>query len=170
MADALKPPERSIALVGLMGAGKSTVGRRLAGRLGLPFADSDDEVEAAAGLKIAEIFDRFGETRFREEERRAIARLVEGPPRVIATGGGAFADSQTRALILACCTAIWLDEDVEILAERAARRGGRPLLDGRDPVAVLERLAEARGHFYAEAHFRVRSDGKAVDTIVGLLR
>lgn len=165
MPDAPKPPKKPIALVGLMGAGKSTVGRRLAKRLRLPFADSDREIEAAAALSVAEIFQRFGEAHFRDGERRVIARLVEGPPKVIATGGGAFMDDETRALILARCIAIWLDADVETLARRATRRGGRPLLNG-DPVASLSALAEARNPIYAEAHFAVRTDRAGHDRTV----
>jgi shikimate kinase len=168
-----RPPEKSIVLVGLMGAGKSTIGRQLAKRLGLPFADADAEIEAAAALSIAEIFERFGEAHFRDGERRVIARLVEGRPQVIAAGGGAFVDAGTRALILSRCTAIWLDGDVEILAERAARRGRRPLLAGKDPAAVLRGLAAARAPVYAEAHLRVRSDraphARTVDRIVAAL-
>jgi len=169
MPDAHQPYEKSIALVGLMGAGKSTIGRRLARRLGLPFYDADAEIEAAAGLSVAEIFERHGEAHFREGERRVIARLIDGPPRVIATGGGAFVDSGTRALILSRCTAIWLDGPVATLAERAARRGGRPLLAGGDPVAVIERLAETRNPVYAQAHLRIESDAHAVDRIVAAL-
>jgi shikimate kinase len=113
MTAQLPKPERSIVLVGLMGAGKSTVGRRLAKRLGMGFVDSDDEIERAADHKISEIFDRFGEASFRDGERRVIARLIEGPPKVIATGGGAFVDPATRKLILERCLAIWLDADLE---------------------------------------------------------
>jgi len=157
MPDAPNAPKKSIALVGLMGAGKSTVGRRLAKRLGLAFVDSDREIEAAAGLDVAGIFERFGEAHFREGERRVMARLVDGPLRVIATGGGAFVDEATRALILARCTAIWLDADVATLAERVARRGRRPLLEGREPAAALEDLARARAPIYAEAHLTIRA-------------
>lgn len=156
-----------------MGAGKSTVGRRLARRLGLPFADADAEIEAAAGLSVAEIFERFGEAHFRDGERRVIARLVEGPRHVIATGGGAFMDADTRALILARCTAVWLDGDVDVLAERVGRRGHRPLLRGKDAKSLLEGLAEARNPVYAEAHLAVRTDAgaheKVVDRIVAAL-
>lgn len=166
-------PEKSIVLVGLMGAGKSTVGRRLARRLGLPFADADAEIEAAADLSVAEIFERFGESHFRDGERRVIARLVEGPPRVIATGGGAFIDPDTRALILARCIAIWLDGDVEILAERVGRRGHRPLLKGKDAKSLLRGLAEARNPIYAEAHLAIRTEAaphaKIVERIVAAL-
>jgi shikimate kinase len=165
--------EKSIALVGLMGAGKSTVGRRLAKRIGLPFADADHEIEAAAGLSIAEIFERYGEAHFREGERRVLARLIDGPPRVIATGGGAFMNDETRALLLARCTAIWLDAEIETLAERVGRRGHRPLLKGKDPAALLRVLAEVRNPVYAEAHFTVRGGAlphsKMVDRIVEAL-
>jgi len=173
MRRATEAPERSIALIGLMGAGKSTIGRRLAKRLGLPFVDADAEIEAAAGLKVAEIFERFGEAHFRDGERRVIARLVERPRQVIATGGGAFVDADTRALILARCTTIWLDADVETMARRVARRKHRPLLNGKDPVALLRGLAQARNPIYAEAHLTVRSDAapreQVVDRIVEAL-
>jgi len=173
MSNAPNPPEKSIALIGLMGVGKSSIGRRLAKRLALPFVDSDAEIEAAAGLTIAEIFERFGEPHFRDGERRVIARLIEGPRQVIATGGGAFMDAETRALILARCTAIWLDGDVDILAERVGRRDHRPLLIDADPRATLGALAEVRNPFYALAHFTVRSDSGTqtgtVEKIVELL-
>ncbi len=166
-------PDRSIALVGLMGAGKSTVGRRLARRLDLPFADADEEIERAAGLSIAEIFERFGEAHFRDGERRVIARLVAGPPQVIATGGGAFINEETRRLILERCIAVWLDAEVETLAERVSRRDHRPLLKGKDPQALLEALAERRNPVYAEAHLTIRSapvpHERVVDRIVEAL-
>jgi shikimate kinase len=157
MADPLPRPDRSIVLVGLMGVGKSTVGRRLAKRLGLPFADSDEEIEKAAGSRIAEIFDRFGEAGFRDGERRVIGRLIGGPAQVIATGGGAFIDEETRALILARCVAVWLDADVETLAERVSRRDDRPLLRDKEPLPFLRALAAARNPVYAEAHLHVKS-------------
>jgi shikimate kinase len=150
-------PDRSIVLVGLMGAGKSTVGRRLARRLGLAFADSDMEIEKAADRSIAEIFDEHGEATFRDGERRVIARLVDGEPKVIATGGGAFVDERTRRLILERCVSVWLDADPETLAERVTRRGRRPLLKGKEPLLVLRGLAAARNPLYAQAHLRVRS-------------
>jgi shikimate kinase len=158
MADALPRSEVPIVLVGLMGAGKSTIGRRLARRLGLPFVDSDEEIERAAVHSIPEIFDRFGEASFRDGERRVLRRLIEGEPKVVATGGGAFMDSETRALILRRCLAVWLDADVETLAIRVARRGHRPLLAGKDPDAFLRELAAARNPVYAEAHLRVVGD------------
>ena len=159
MANGAKRAKRPIVLVGLPGAGKTTVGQRLAKRLRLPFADADAEIETAAGLTVPEIFERFGEAHFRDGERRVIARLIDGPPRVIATGGGAFLTDGTRALILARCTAIWLDGDIALLAERAGRSGRRPLLDRADPIGSLRALAAVRNPVYAEAHIRVRSDG-----------
>jgi shikimate kinase len=166
--------KKSIVLVGLMGAGKTTIGRRLAKRLRLPFVDSDVEIEAAAGLSIPEIFARFGEPHFRDGERRVIARLIEGQPSVIATGGGAFMNDETRALVLARCTAVWLDGDIEMLAERVRRSGHRPLLDKEDPASSLRALAAVRNPVYAEAHLRVQSDRQkhedTVEEIVGLLR
>ena len=169
----LFPIARPIVLVGLMGAGKTTVGRRLAHRLGLPFVDADAEIERAADRTIAEIFDRFGEPAFRDGERRVLARLIEGPPRVIATGGGAFMDDETRALILARCTAIWLDAAIGTLAARAVRRGDRPLLRGRDPAEAIAALAESRNPVYAEAHLRIQTEpgsrDEAVERIVAAL-
>ena len=158
MNQSITPVDRSIVLVGLMGVGKSTVGRRLAKRLGLPFVDSDTEIESASGYSILDMFERFGEASFRDGERRVIARLVEGPPKVIATGGGAFIDADTRALILERCLAIWLDADIALLAERVSRRETRPLLKGKDPVAVLTGLAAIRNPIYAQAPIRIASD------------
>jgi shikimate kinase len=173
MDDALPLPDRCIVLVGLMGAGKSTVGRRLAKRLAMPFIDSDEEIEKAADRTISEIFDAFGEASFRDGERRVIARLIGGRPKVIATGGGAFMDDATRSLILERCTAVWLDADISTLAERVKRRDNRPLLRGKDPAAVLERLAAARRPFYAQAHIHIRSESvpheRAVDLILAAL-
>ena len=159
-------PEKPIALIGMMGAGKSTVGRRLARRLCLPFVDADEEIEAAAGLTIAEIFERYGEPHFRDGERRVLARLVEGPPRVIATGGGAFMDAGTRALMLDRCIAVWLDVEVEILAERVGRRDHRPLLKDQDALTRLRDLAAVRNPVYAEAHIAIRSGSLAHDKTV----
>jgi shikimate kinase len=177
MSEALPPsersPDRSIVLVGLPGAGKSTVGRRLARRLGLPFVDSDDEIERAADHEIKEIFDRFGEASFRDGERRVLRRLLDGGRKVIATGGGAFMDDQTRALILDRCVAVWLEAGVDTLAERVARRSHRPLLAGKDPPLFLRELAEIRHPIYAEAHLRVRSEAgpheRTVERIVEAL-
>ena len=173
MDDALPLPDRCIVLVGLMGAGKSTVGRRLAKRLALPFIDSDEEIEKAADRSISEIFDAFGEASFRDGERRVIARLIGGQPKVIATGGGAFMDEQTRALILERCIAVWLDADIPTLAERVSRRDHRPLLRGKDAAEVLQRLAEMRRPFYAQAHIHIRSESvpheRAVDMVMAAL-
>ncbi len=155
-----------IVLVGLMGAGKSTVGRRLAQRLHLPFVDADAEIEAAAGMTITEIFDRFGEGYFRDGERRVIARLIDGTPKVIATGGGAFINDDTRALILTSAIAVWLDASPDVLAERVKRRDTRPLLRGRDPAQVLRDLAAVRNPFYAMAPIRVASHQTPHDTTV----
>ena len=155
-----------IVLVGLMGAGKSTVGRRLALRLHLPFVDADNEIEAAAGMPIAEIFARFGEPYFRDGERRVIARLIDGQPKVIATGGGAFVHADTRALILGEATAVWLDADLDVLVDRVRRRDSRPLLKGRDPQAVLADLASVRNPLYAQAHIRVASNRAPHDVTV----
>lgn len=152
------PVRRPIVLVGLMGVGKSTVGRRLASRLHLPFVDADREIEAAAGLSIADIFERFGEEGFRDGERRVIARLIDGRPKVVATGGGAFMNDQTRALILARATAIWLDADIDVLVERVGRRDDRPLLHGRDAREALTELAARRNPIYALAPIHVRSE------------
>ena len=140
-----------------MGAGKSTVGRRLSHRLGLPFVDADTEIEVAAGMTIADIFERFGEEYFRDGERRVIARLIDGQPKVIATGGGAFVNDSTRALILESATVVWLDADPRVLAERVKRRDTRPLLRNRDPFEVLTDLARVRNPLYALAHVRVPS-------------
>jgi shikimate kinase len=173
MPDPLYRADRSIALVGLMGSGKSTIGRRLAKRLNMAFVDADDEIERAAGLSIAEIFDRFGESHFRDGERRVIARLAAGTPRVIATGGGAFVDPATRTLLLESCVAIWLDATIDTLAERVGRRDHRPLLRDRDAHEVLANLAEIRNPFYAQAHISVQSAAspheRVVDQIVEAL-
>jgi shikimate kinase len=166
MEDVPNRPDKSIVLVGLMGVGKSTVGRRLAKKLKMKFVDADEEIERAAGMKIAEIFDRHGEGQFRDGERRVIARLVAGPPRVIATGGGAFINAETRRLILERCIAVWLDAEIEILAARVSRGRDRPLLRGQDPLVVLAGLAERRNPIYAEAHLIVRSATGPHDEVV----
>jgi shikimate kinase len=165
--------DRPIVLVGLMGAGKSTVGRRLARRLGLPFVDSDAEIEDAAGLSAAEVYEKFGEKDFRDGERRLVARLMDGAVRVIATGGGAYVDPRTRQLLNQRAITIWLDAPVDILTERTGRRDTRPLLRNGDRKGTLERLAEERGPAYSEAHIRVTSGKGAhrdvVDSILQAL-
>lgn len=160
---------RPIVLVGLMGVGKSTVGRRLAGRLRLPFVDADHAIEEAAGMTVAEIFERFGEPYFRDGERRVIARLMDGTPKVIATGGGAFINPDTRALILAEATAIWLNAHPDVLAERVGRRDTRPLLRGRNPREVLADLATVRNPIYAEAHIHITSNKSPHETTVNAI-
>ncbi|MCP1470634.1 shikimate kinase [Sphingobium sp. OAS761] len=155
-----------IVLVGMMGVGKSTVGRRLAARLGLHFVDADEEIEKAAGMSVTEIFERYGEPYFRDGERRVIARLLDGAPKVIATGGGAFMQDDTRALILDQATAIWLDADIDILVDRVSRREGRPLLKNRDPRAVLTELAALRNPVYALAPIHVKSIAAPHETAV----
>jgi shikimate kinase len=142
--DLAKRLDRPVVLVGLMGVGKSTVGRRLARRLGLPFVDSDSAIEDAAGYSPAEIFERYGEKDFRDGERRLVARLVEGEPRVIATGGGAFIDPRTRQLLNERAITVWLDAPVDILTERTSRRDTRVQLRQGDPKQTLERLSEER--------------------------
>jgi shikimate kinase len=172
---AIRPiAERSILLVGMMGSGKSTVGRRLAARLGLPFYDADEEIEKAADLSISEIFQRYGEAHFRDGERRVITRLIDGPRCVIATGGGAFAEADTRAEILARGLAIWLDVPIPVLVERVSRRNHRPLLHGRNPAEVIADLMDKRAPAYAEAHLRVRCDAsphaRAVDAVLAAMK
>ncbi len=159
-------PRKTLVLVGLMGAGKSSVGRRLAARLGLPFTDADQEIEAAAGMTIEEIFARHGEPAFRDGERRVIARLLDSPAHVLATGGGAFMDTRTRALIHERATSIWLHAELDELVRRVSRRTDRPLLKGGDPRAVLERLIAERHPIYAEADVTVPSSvGSAEETV-----
>jgi len=157
---------KPIVLVGLMGAGKTTVGRRLAQRMRLPFVDADHEIEAAAGMTISDIFEKFGEPYFRDGERRVIGRLIDGTPKVIATGGGAFINDDTRGLILDQAIAIWLDAEPTVLADRVRRRDTRPLLRGRDPEEILTELAAVRNPFYALAPIRVQSIAAPHDATV----
>jgi len=162
--------DRPIVLVGLMGAGKSTVGRRLARRLGLPFIDSDSEIEEAAGTTAADLFERYGENDFRDGERRLVARLIDGTVRVIATGGGAFVDPGTRQLLNERAITVWLDAPVEVLAERTGRRNTRPLLRSGNRSATLERLSEQRQPMYSEAHIRILSgDGAHRDVVEAII-
>jgi shikimate kinase len=169
--DLTKRLDRPVVLVGLMGVGKSTVGRRLAKRLGLPFVDSDSAIEDAAGYSAAEIFERYGEQDFRDGERRLVARLIEGEVRVIATGGGAYVDASTRQLLNERAITVWLDAPVDILAKRTARRDTRPLLKNGDPKGTLERLAEERRPSYQEAHIHVKSgDGAHRDVVEAIIQ
>ena len=160
---------RPIVLVGLMGVGKSTIGRRLAQRLRIPFVDADHEIEDAAGLSIPEIFERFGESHFRDGERRVIARLIDGQAKVIATGGGAFMNPETRALILANAISVWIDADLDVIVDRVARRDNRPLLKGKNAREVLTELAEVRNPVYALADLHVRSQSTPHDATVNAI-
>ncbi len=164
-------PGRSLVLVGLMGAGKSSVGRRVASRLGMPFYDADHEIELAAGCSISDLFARYGEAAFRSGERRVMHRLLTGPRAVIATGGGAFIDPETRALIAEKGTSIWLRADLEVLTKRVAGRDHRPLLKGGDPRTILSDLMEKRDPIYAEADLVVDSLDQPTDiTVAAVLR
>ena len=173
MSELAKRLDRPVVLVGLMGVGKSTVGRRLARRLGLSFVDSDHEIEDTVGLPAGELFERYGEQDYRDGERRLVARLIDGQVRVIATGGGVFVDPQTRQLLNERGITVWLDAPVDILTERTARRNTRPLLKNGDPKGTLERLAQIERQAYAEAHIHVKSgDGahhNVVDSIIRAL-
>lgn len=166
--------DRPIVLVGLMGAGKTAIGRRLAARLDLPFVDADHEIEAAAGMSISEIFARFGEAAFRTGERKVIARLLEGPVHVLATGGGAFIDPRTRELMKERAISIWLKAPLEVLMKRVSKRSGRPLLKEDDPLAVMQRLMGERYPIYAEADITVETNAGphnvAVSAIIEALR
>jgi shikimate kinase len=154
---------RTVALVGLMGAGKSAIGKRLALRLGLPFIDADDEIERAAGCSIAEFFEKYGETEFRAGERRVIARLLDEPPHVLSTGGGAYIHPETRALMRAKAVTVWLRAELDVLFDRVKRRGHRPLLRQGEPREVLARLMAQRHPIYAEADIIVDSTAQPAD-------
>jgi shikimate kinase len=171
IAELARRVDRPIVLVGMMGVGKSSVGKRLAQALGLPFVDADAEIEKAAKMAIPEIFEAFGEAGFRDGERRVIARLIDGSPRVVATGGGAFCNEQTRRLILDQAIAVWLDSDVDTLVERVGRRDNRPLLKQGDPREILSRLKHERDPVYAEAPIHVVSNkGAHARTLARVLR
>jgi shikimate kinase len=157
---------RSVVLVGMMGAGKSSVGRRLASRLGIPFVDADVEIEKAADMTISEIFSAHGEAYFRAGETRVIARLLEGGPQVLATGGGAFMNADTRGAIRDKGISVWLRATLDVLNRRIKRRGDRPLLKGADPAETLRRLMEERDPVYAEADLTVESRDVPHETIV----
>lgn len=165
---------RTVALVGLMGAGKTTVGRRLAQALGRPFADADSEIAIAAGQSVPEIFAEHGECAFRRGERLVIARLLAGPPHVLATGGGAFIDARTRALMKERAISVWLKAPLDVLMKRVSRRNDRPLLKEDDPAAIMERLMAERYPIYAEADITIETGGgphrSAVADIIAALR
>ena len=157
----------NIYLIGLMGAGKTSVGRRLARALSSAFADADEEIVAAAGLSIPDIFALYGEPRFRELERRVIARLLEGGPLVLALGGGAFVDPETRARVAARGVSVWLRADLETLVGRTARkRGTRPLLERGDPRDILAALMRERYPIYAEADHTVDSQVEPHESVI----
>lgn len=157
---------RTLVMVGMMGAGKSSVGRRLASRLGLPFVDADSEIELAANETINEIFERHGEAYFRDGERRVIQRLLDGKPKVLATGGGAFIQPETRAAIQASAISIWLNADRELILSRVKRRSNRPLLKTGDPEAVIDRLIAERYPVYQQADIHVQSRDVAHELVI----
>ena len=162
---------KTIALVGLMGVGKSSIGRRLAVALDLPFRDADNEVETAAGQSISDIFESMGEAAFRDGERRVIARLMDEGPHVLATGGGAFINDETRALIKDRAISIWLKADLPLLARRIGRKDTRPLVRGKDPLEVLTGLAAVRDPIYAQADIAVEtSDTPHNEAVEAVLR
>jgi len=158
--------QRSIVLIGMMGVGKSTIGRRLAVRLRLPFVDADTEIEAAAGMTIPEIFERHGEPHFRDGEARVIARLLDGGPVVLATGGGAFMREETRARIAAKAISIWLKADPDVIMRRVRRRADRPLLQTPDPEGTVTRLLSEREPVYRNADLTISSRDVPHDRIV----
>jgi shikimate kinase len=158
--------DKTLVLVGMMGAGKTSVGRRLANGLGVPFKDADAEIEQAAGCSITEIFERFGEPEFRAGERKVIARLLSEPPHVLATGGGAFIDPETRARIKQHAVSIWLRARLDLLMERVLRKDNRPLLRNTDSRSTLERLLHDREPIYAQADIIVESDDGPHDAVV----
>jgi shikimate kinase len=158
---------KSVVLVGLMGAGKTSIGRLLAAALGVPFVDADAEIEAAAGRSVSEIFETRGEAEFRAGERRVMARLLKGPIRIIASGGGAFIDSGTRAQIGKSAVSVWLKADIDTLAKRVARRHHRPLIKGQNAREVLSRLMAERDPFYATADITVETADDAPEMITG---
>jgi len=157
---------RSIVLVGMMGAGKSSVGRKLASRLGLAFVDADSKIEEAAGMSIPDIFETRGEAEFRSGEARVIARLLDGGPQVLATGGGAFMNSVTRTLIRTKAMSVWLKADFDVLMKRIKRRSDRPMLKTADPAATLKHLMDVRYPIYAEADVTVESREVVHEVIV----
>ncbi|WDI31730.1 shikimate kinase [Hyphococcus flavus] len=173
MAQTRKHPQfqciRPIVLVGMMGAGKTTIGRRLAPRLGLPFYDADAEIEKAAGMRVGDLFELHGEKSFREGEAKVMKRLLNGPPHVLATGGGAVTHAATRALIVKKAVSIWIKADTDTVVRRATRRGTRPLLKTGDPKKTIERLLKQRSEFYANADIHVDSQPGPHENTVALI-
>ncbi|MBI1985277.1 MAG: shikimate kinase [Rhodospirillales bacterium] len=168
-ADLSRTSGKSVVLVGLMGAGKTSVGRKLAEKLELPFTDADEEIVKAAGCSIEDIFEHYGEDAFRDVEERVISRLLDQGPQVLATGGGAFMNPRTRTQIAAQSVSVWLRADLDVLLRRTRRRGGRPLLKNRDPKATLKRLMDERYPVYAEADIIVDSKDEGPDATVRLI-
>jgi shikimate kinase len=158
--------DKTLVLIGMMGAGKTSVGKRLAAVLGVPFRDADVEIEAAAGCTVNEIFERYGEPEFRAGERRVIARLLDDPPHVLATGGGAIIDPETRARIKERGISVWLKADLDLLLDRVTRKDTRPLLRNTDSRATLERLLKQREPLYAQADITVESDAGPHEMVV----
>ena len=158
---------RSISLVGMMGVGKSTIGKRLSQLLDIPFVDADKEIEAAAGMDVTEIFNQFGEAAFRSGEQKVIRRLMDEGQKILATGGGAFEDETTRDLIQEHTISVWLDASLDVLMKRVQRRNDRPLLQTDDPEAVMKRLLEERNPTYEHADIRVESRAVNRDVIAG---
>jgi shikimate kinase len=166
--------KKTVALVGMMGAGKTSLGRKLAAKLDVTFRDADHEIEAAAGLSVSEIFERFGEAYFRDGERRVIARLLGEAPHVLATGGGAFMDAATRAAMRQSALSVWLKAPISVLMARVRKRDTRPLLRGGDPKEIIEKLLVAREPVYAQADIILEcadeSHTNALDRILAVLR
>ena len=160
---------RTIVLVGMMGAGKTTVGRRLAPRLGLPFFDADAEIEAAAGMAVSELFQQHGEESFRRGEAQIIKRLLDGPPHVLATGGGALIMEETRELISAKAVSVWLKADIDTIVRRATRRNTRPLLKQGDPHETIQKLLAEREPYYSAANIHIESQPGPHANTVNLL-
>lgn len=165
--------KRTVALVGMMGAGKSSLGRRLAARLAVPFYDADGEIEKAAGCSINEIFERYGEEAFRDCERKVIARLLNDDPHVLATGGGAFIDDETRARVKAQALSVWINVPLDVLVTRVKRRDTRPMLKNGDTGEIVTRLLREREPVYAEADLTITGEdgphGAGVDRILAAL-
>jgi shikimate kinase len=157
---------KSIVLIGLMGAGKSSVGRRLALRLDLPFVDADNAIEEAAGMSIADIFSLYGEAFFRDGEKRVIARLLQSGPQVLATGGGAYLNAQTQDAISQHGMSVWLKADLDTLMQRVSKRAHRPLLQTQDPEGTMQKLMDARYPIYAKADYTVYSRDEPHDAVV----
>lgn len=160
------PLPRSLVLIGMPGSGKSTIGRKIAAALGLPFVDSDKEIEKAAGMTVPQIFAQLGEPTFRDGERKVIARLLEGERCVLSTGGGAFMDETTRALIQQKGLSLWLKADLALLVERTSRTSDRPLLQGGDPAEILQRLMAQRDPIFAEADMTVITQNTPINVTV----